>query len=87
MKEIHSRKENVHGKLEATCEVFSNGKVVLFCRQCVNFICDKCIDSHQRMKNVFAGHKVSTLKELKQGRVKELVFKKPHLRSVMIMMS
>ena len=73
MKEIHSRMEKLHSKLEVTCEMCSRGKVTAFCRQCVDFICDKCVELHQYIK-VFAGHKISTLEELKQGGVKELVF-------------
>ena len=71
MKELHSRMEKAHGKLEAPCEMCSHGKATAFCRQCVNFICDECVKSHQRLR-VFAGHAVSTLEELKQGGVKEL---------------
>ena len=68
--------EKAHGKLETTCEMCSGGKATAFCRQCVQFICEKCVESHQRMK-VFAGHAVSTLDELKQGGVKELTFESP----------
>ena len=71
MKELHSRMEKAHGKLEALCEMCSHGKATAFCRQCVNFICDECVKSHNRLR-VFAGHVVSTLEELKQGGVKEL---------------
>ena len=49
----------------------SHGKATAFCRQCVNFICDECVKSHQRLR-VFTGHVVSTLEELKQGGMKEL---------------
>ncbi len=76
MKALHSRMEKAHGKLETTCEVCPGGKATAFCRQCVNFICDDCVRSHQRMKT-FAGHAISTLEELKQGRVKELTFEIP----------
>ena len=71
MKELHSRMEKAHGKLEAPCELCPRGKATAFCRQCVNFICDECVKSHKWMKP-FAGHVVSTLEELKQGGVKEL---------------
>ena len=70
MKELHSRMEKAHGKLEAPCEMCSHGKATAFCRQCVNFSCDECVKSHQRLR-VFAGHVVSTLEELKQGDMKE----------------
>ena len=72
MKELHSRMEKAHGKLEALCEVCSHGKATAFCRQCVKFICEECVKSHQRMVAVFVRHVVSTLEELKQGGVSEL---------------
>ncbi|XP_064396595.1 E3 ubiquitin-protein ligase TRIM71-like [Halichondria panicea] len=77
MKALHSRMEKAHGKLENTCEVCSGGKATAFCRQCVQFICEDCVRSHQRMKSLFATHIVSTLDELKQGGVKELTFENP----------
>ena len=77
MKALHLRMEKAHGKLETTCEVCSGGKATAFCRQCVQFICEKCVESHQRMKAVFGTHIVSTLDELKQGGVKELTFENP----------
>ncbi len=76
MKELHSRMEKAHGKMDATCEMCSRGKATAFCRQCVNFICSKCVESHQYMK-VFADHVISTLEELKQGGLKELIVKIP----------
>ncbi len=73
MKALHSRMEKAHGNLETTCEMCSRGKAIAFCRQCVNFICNTCVDSHKHMR-VFAGHAISTLDELKQGGVKKLTF-------------
>ena len=58
--------------MEAKCEMCSGGVATAFCRQCAEFICDKCKESHERMK-VFAGHKVSILAELKEGGAKEIV--------------
>ena len=73
MKELHSRMEKAHGVLKALCELCSHGKATAFCRQCVKFICEECVKSHQRMvSTVFAGHVVSTLEELKEGGVNEL---------------
>ena len=71
MKELHSRMEKAYGKSEALCEMCSGGRATGFCRQCVSFICDDCLDSHLRLR-VFAGHFIFTLKELKHGGVKEL---------------
>ena len=58
--------------MEAKCEMCCGGVATAFCRQCAEFICNECTRSHQRMK-VFAGHKVSTLQELKEGRAKEII--------------
>jgi DNA-binding beta-propeller fold protein YncE len=72
MKEVHAKLEKVQGKVEAKCEMCSGGVATAFCRQCAEFICEECKKSHERMK-VFAGHKVSTLTELKEGGAKEIV--------------
>jgi hypothetical protein len=72
MKEVHAKLEKVEGKVEAKCEMCSGGVATTFCRQCAEFICNECTRSHQRMK-VFAGHKVSTLQELKEGGAKTII--------------
>ena len=72
MKELHAKLEKVQGKVEAKCEMCSGGVATAFCRQCAEFICNECTRSHQRMK-VFAGHKVSTLMELKEGGAKTII--------------
>ena len=74
MKDVHAKLEKVEGKVEAKCEMCSGGVATAFCRQCAEFICDKCTESHQRMK-VFSGHKVSMLEELKQGGASDIVVK------------
>ena len=61
--------EKAQGKVEALCELCTGCKAIAFCRQCAEFICDECTKAHCRMK-MFAGHKVSTLDELKEGRAK-----------------
>ena len=72
MKELHSRMEKAHGKVEALCEMCSGGgKAMAFCRQCTHFICEECVKSHQRIK-VYARHTISTLEELKQGGAQDL---------------
>ena len=53
-----------------------DGVAMAFCRQCVEFICDKCTEAHQRMK-IFSGHKLSTLKELKQSGASDVITKLP----------
>ena len=67
--ELHSKMEKAHGKAEALCELCAGNKATSFCRQCGEFICDKCTEAHHRMK-MFAGHKVATLEELKEGGAK-----------------
>ena len=76
MKELHTKMEKAHGKVEALCEQCSGGKATAFCRHCTEFICEDCVKGHQRMK-VFAGHKVTSLEELKKGESKEILIKKP----------
>ena len=62
--------EKAEGRVEALCEMCSSGdKSVAFCRQCTQFICEDCVRTHRKLK-VFAGHKLSTLEELKQGGAK-----------------
>ena len=72
MKELYSKMERAHGKLDAKCELCSEDKAEAFCRQCAQFICEKCIETHQRMKKSFPGHRIVTFEELKEGGVKEI---------------
>ena len=74
MKEVHANMEKAQGKSEAVCEMCSGAKAEAFCRQCTYFICSDCVKSHRKMK-VFAGHKVVTLQELKEGGAKEIPLK------------
>ena len=76
MKEVHAKLEKVLGKVTAKCEMCPGGAATAFCRQCAEFICDKCTESHHRMK-VFANHEVSTLEELKEGGGRGIVTKPP----------
>ena len=79
LKEMHSKLGQVHGKVEAKCEMCSGGKTKAFCHQCAMFICDECNKQHQRMK-VFASHKISSFDELKEGGAKETIIKEPPLQ-------
>ena len=76
MIELHSKMEKAHGKVEALCELCAGNKATAFCRQCAEFICNKCTKAHHRM-NTFAGHKVATLEELKEGGTKIPVKRAP----------
>ena len=68
--------ERAHGKVEVKCEACKDSGTIAkaFCRQCEEFICQECANSHQRMK-IYRGHKVVSLEQLKQGRAKEIVKK------------
>ena len=76
MKEVHAKLEKVQGNVTAKCEMCPGGAATAFCRQCAEFICDKCTESHHRMK-MFADHEVSTLEELKEGGGRSIVTKPP----------
>ena len=65
--------------VEAKCEMCSEAKAEAFCRQCAMFICAECVKQHQRMK-VFAGHKTSSLDELKEGGASDIVIQEPTLQ-------
>ena len=69
LKELYTKMEKVEGKVEALCELCTGAAATAFCRQCAEFICDKCTEAHRRMK-MFAGHKLTALEELKEGGVK-----------------
>ena len=77
MKEVHSKLELAHGKVEAKCEMCLEDKAEAFCRQCTKFICADCVKSHKKMKKVFPGHKISTLEELKEGGAEEILIQEP----------
>ena len=68
--------EKAHGKVEALCEQCSGDKATAFCRHCTEFICEECVKIYQKLKP-FAGHKVTSLEELKKGETKEILIKKP----------
>ena len=43
-----------------SCEQCNSSEVVIFCSQCDNFLCSKCLDAHKRMA-VFREHRNSLL--------------------------
>ena len=81
MKEVHSKLELAHGKVEAKCEMCSEDKAEAFCRQCTKFICADCIKSHKKMKGAFSGHAVSTLDELREGGAQDIIPQEPTFKS------
>ena len=74
MKELRTKMEKAQGKMEALCEMCSGAKAEAFCRQCTDFICNDCAKLHKKLK-VFAGHRVVTLQELKEGGAKAIPLK------------
>ena len=74
--------EQAHGKVEVKCEACSDSgaKAEAFCRQCALFICGKCVESHQRLKKMFDGHKIASFQELEKGKAKYTVMEWPHIR-------
>ena len=76
MKELHTKMEKAEGKVEALCEQCSGDKATAFCRHCTEFICEECVNVHHKMK-AFSGHVVTSLEELKKGKYKEILMKKP----------
>ena len=78
MKSVHSKLERAQGKVEAKCEMCFRHRAKAFCRPCTQFICDRCVKQHHRMK-VFAGHKIVSLDELKEG-IKEIIMEESPLQ-------
>ena len=77
MKEMHSKLELAHGKVEAKCETCLEDKAEAFCQQCTKFICVECVKQHKRMKRAFPGHEITTMEELKEGGAEEILIKEP----------
>ena len=70
LKEMHSKLERAHGKVEAKCEMcVEGGKAEAFCRQCVQFICAECVSQHGKMR-MLVGHKIASFSKLKEGGTK-----------------
>ena len=80
MKEVHSKLELVHGKVEAKCEMCSEDNSETFCRHCAKFMCADCAKYHLKMKKAYPGHKVSTLEELRGG-AEDIVIQQPSFQS------
>ena len=54
----------------------SGDKAKAFCRQCAEFLCKECVESHKIMK-LFASHEVDSLEDLEQKRAREIAMKEP----------
>ena len=64
--------------MNVKCELCSDSgdKAEAFCQHCAMFICKDCIKQHKRLK-ILLTHEVASLEDLKQGRAKPIVVKKP----------
>lgn len=49
------------------CEACGHSNAEAFCRQCTNFLCRDCTESHQRLKKLFPGHKIVSLEEAQES--------------------
>ena len=77
--DIYGAMKQASDNTEIACQNCSEGKAVAFCQSCDDkglFVCTKCEGAHKQMK-VFAGHKVVSLTDLKQGSLIHLPSKKP----------
>ena len=81
MKEIHSKLDIAHGKVDAKCEMCSEERSEAFCRQCTKFVCADCAKYHLKMKKMYPGHEVSTLEELREGGAKDIIVQEPSFQS------
>ena len=73
MKDLYWKMAKVDGRVVAVCEqCVGGGRAVAFCRQCAEFICDDCASSHKKIR-WSAGHKITTLSDLKKGGAKDIL--------------
>ena len=72
IKDVHSKMEKARGRVAARCEMCVEGKAEAFCRQCTEFICSYCAQSHEKMKAKYPDHQVVSLEELRVGGTKQI---------------
>ena len=73
MKDLYGKMAKVEGRVVAVCQqCVGGGRAVAFCRQCAEFICDDCASSHKKIR-WSAGHKITTLSDLKKGWAKDIL--------------
>ena len=81
LKQVHSKLEKAHGKVDAKCELCHGAKAEAFCRQCTSFICADCVRLHGKIET-FVGHKVNSLEELKAGlSIKDIIMEESPLQT------
>lgn len=80
MKDLHSKldSEQAQKRVESECGMCEEPTVEAYCQQCDQFICDKCIETHQRMKMFFT-HTVTTLDKLREEGTQRLIAQKASL--------
>ena len=62
IKDLHSKLKQVqNAKAVGECKMCTSGScVTAYCQQCMQYICEKCTESHQRMK-IFSDHVITEL--------------------------
>ena len=72
---LHERVEKAEGRAEALCELCkSMGKAEAFCRQCERFVCDDCVNTHDKLAStMLRGHVLVALEQLKVGGARDVV--------------
>ena len=69
--------QRAHGKVEVKCELCTaSSNAEAFCRQCVRFICKRCVQLHSEIQT-FLSHEIASLEDLKHGRAKPIAVKEP----------
>ena len=69
--------QRAHGKVEVKCELCTaSSNAEAFCRQCVRFICKRCVQLHSEIQT-FLSHEVASLEDLKHGRAKPIAVEEP----------
>ena len=65
--DLHSKMSKIERMTESPCEMCSGAKAEAYCRQCAEFTCGECANSHRKMKVKYPDHEVVTLAELQGG--------------------
>ncbi len=78
-KALYDKQERALSKEVVMCEICTTSelKAEAFCRQCDMFICIERVNVHPRMKKIFNGHEIISLKEIKKVPAKEVFTKCP----------
>lgn len=59
MKDVYFKLKKTQQEAVRLCEMCERGNVTAYCQECAQYICDKCVEAHKRMK-VFLGHNLTS---------------------------